>query len=116
MGKLRKAKGGTKPMVAKKAPKRSAKGSKSKTKALLGLGRSVANRYLPVDEALATSKAFRPGSTGMRRHRRINPMNAKAARKAATRVRSSIRMLERLKKSLPHVTAKGKVTNPKRKR
>lgn len=115
MGKLRKAKGGTKPMVAKKAPKRSAKGSKSKAKALLGLGRSVANRYLPVDEALATSKAFRPGGTGVRRHRRINPMNAKAARKAAARVRSSIKMLERLKKSLPHVTAKGKVT-VKRKR
>lgn len=71
---------------------------------------NIANRYLPVSEA---KSAF---SRAPRSRKRINPMNAKAARRAATRVRSSINMLERLKKSLPHVSAKGKVTKRKSRR
>jgi len=63
----------------------------------------------------ASTLAGRGGGEGSKR-RRINPMNAKAVRRASTRVRGAIKMLERLKKSLPHVTAKGKVTVRKAKR
>ena len=68
---------------------------------------STVNRYLPLDEAKMTLSKYPPQ---YRHRKRMNPMNAKAARRAATRVRSSINLLERLKKSLPHVSAKGKVT------
>lgn len=70
----------------------------------------IANRYAPVSELISSF----PKNKYPRK--RINPMNAKAARRAATRVRSSINMLERLKKSLPHVSAKGKVTKRKSRR
>lgn len=58
--------------------------------------------------------AYRGTSGAPRKSRRMNPMNARAARRAASRVKSSIKMLERLKKSLPHVTSKGRVTVRKR--
>lgn len=70
----------------------------------------IADRYAPVSELLS---AF-PKNKYPRK--RIDPMNAKAARRAATRVRLSINMLERLKKSLPHVSAKGKVTRKRSRR
>jgi hypothetical protein len=72
---------------------------------------SVANRYAPVSEVTSLFK-----KDSVRRRKRMNPMNARAARRAATRVKSSIKMLERLKKSLPHVTSKGKVTVRKSRR
>lgn len=116
MGKLRKSKGGTKPGASgkKKAPKRSAKGSKKKT--LLAplpfqkKGVQAVSNYLGI-----STPSF--AQTGVpHKRKRINPMNAKAARRAASRVRSSIKMLERLKSSLPRVSTKGRVVAPAKKR
>lgn len=124
MGKLRKFKGGTKPGASgkKKAPKRGAKGSKKMS----------AKRFLPPNRVTKAAKQIVDNYTGgaastligadgqaytvTQKHKRINPMNAKAARRAATRVRSSIRMLERLKASLPRVSTKGRVVAPVKRR
>lgn len=124
MGKLRKSKGGTKPGASgkKKAPKRSAKGSKKMN----------AKGFLPPSRVTKAVKGFADNYTGgavstligsdgqaytvSKKRKGINPMNAKAARRAATRVRSSIRMLERLKASLPRVSTKGRVVAPVKRR
>jgi len=85
--------------------------SKNKASKLRKTVTSIANRYAPVSEVTSLFK-----KSPVSRRKRMNPMNAKAARRAATRVKSSIKMLERLKKSLPHVTSKGKVTVRKSRR
>jgi hypothetical protein len=61
--------------------------------------------------------AFRQRPDGsIVRRKRINPMNAKAARKAASRVRASVNMLRRLVKSLPRqAETKARIRMPKRK-
>lgn len=88
------------------ATKKKAAGSK-----VLKAGRQVLDSYTGgAFSTLASREA------GMKPRKRMNVMNAKAVRRAATRVRGSIKMLERLKKSLPHVSAKGKVTVRKAKR
>lgn len=103
-----------------KAPRaaRTAKGKRQAKGKKPGVGSRVqkASRDL-IDSytggAASTLSGGKGGGEGGKR-RRINPMNAKAVRRASTRVRGAIKMLERLKKSLPHVTAKGKVTVRKR--
>jgi len=94
---------------------RSAKGNKSKRQPqgkntgrnkAFKAGKQIADNYT----GGAVSTLFGRNTSSGSGRRRINVMNAKAVRRAAARVRGSIKMLERLKKSLPHVTAKGKVT------
>jgi hypothetical protein len=117
MGVLGKKKGGTKPGKSKGRTIRSAKGSKKPSKGgkakkfAKGLLGGATEKWVGYDVTTPLG-----GGDGMRRRRRINPMNAKATRKAATRVRASLNMLRRLERSLPHITSKGRVVKGKRKR
>jgi len=46
------------------------------------------------------------GGEGYRRRRRINPTNARAARRAVARLRSTLKLLKRIEHTMPHRACK----------
>lgn len=90
---------------------RSKRQPKSKKSRVVKAGKQILDSYTGGAFSTLTSR----NAEGKKR-RRMNVGNARAARRAAARVKGTIRMLERLKKSLPHVTSRGKVTTRKARR
>lgn len=66
----------------------------------------------PEGKAMVAETRRQARAMGGHRHRRINPMNLKAARRAISRIRGAHRLLEHIERSLPHVRAHHHLSKP----